>query len=111
YGAHAAPGGHESEPSAGGYAGFPPPPETRTAREPKRPRVWLAVSTAAVLAAALASGGTAALVGSQETSAGGVTQTTQTSQPVTGTPDWSEVAANVRPAVVAIDVARADGEA
>src|SRR5699024_10519436 len=46
-----------------------------------------------------------------ETSAGGVTQTTQTSQPVTGTPDWSEVAANVRPAVVAIDVARADGEA
>src|SRR5699024_594119 len=69
----------------GGYGGFPPPP-ARTAQEPKRPRVWLAVSTAAVLAAALASGGTAALMNSDEPAAGGITQTTQTSQPAAGAP-------------------------
>ncbi|TDE91709.1 PDZ domain-containing protein [Occultella glacieicola] len=86
----------------------PPPAPARTA---KRPRTWLAVTAAAVLAAGLASGGTAALL--QNGSGPGTL--TQADAPVTvpvsadGSPDWEAVAAQVRPSVVAITFSSSAG--
>ncbi|MPV50492.1 PDZ domain-containing protein [Pseudactinotalea sp. HY160] len=48
---------------------------------------------------------------SDQATAVGITQTTQTSQPATGDPAWAEVAAKVAPAVVAIQVLTNSGEA
>ncbi|WP_223408438.1 S1C family serine protease [Occultella gossypii] len=91
----------------GGWQGPPPGPATTV----KRPRTWLAITAAAVLAAGLASGGTAALL--QNTSPSGTL--TQADAPVTvpvsadGSPDWEAVAAQVRPSVVAITFSSSAG--
>ncbi|MBK5248228.1 MAG: trypsin-like peptidase domain-containing protein [Actinomycetales bacterium] len=73
---------------------------------PRRPRIWAAVTAAAVLAAVLASGGTAALVNQESpTGSAGLPQVsgTQVSLNSTGTPDWEKAAAAARPSVVAIE--------
>ncbi|WP_235939374.1 trypsin-like peptidase domain-containing protein [Occultella kanbiaonis] len=90
-----------------GWQSPPPAPATTV----KRPRTWLAITAAAVLAAGLASGGTAALL--QNTSSSGTL--TQADAPVTvpvsadGSPDWEAVAAQVRPSVVAITFSSSAG--
>jgi len=80
-------------------------------------RPWLLVGTAAVLAAVLASGGTA-LVMQDDTNAGNneaLVQVPSTSTNVAssadGSPDWESVASTVRPSVVAIDVTTQRGAA
>ncbi|WP_147918616.1 S1C family serine protease [Ruania zhangjianzhongii] len=75
---------------------------------------WLLVGTAAVLAAALASGGTALVLQDQPGSSEALVQVPSTSTNVAsnsdGSPDWQSVATAVRPSVVAISVATQQGE-
>ncbi|GAB2974634.1 MAG TPA: trypsin-like peptidase domain-containing protein [Actinotalea caeni] len=82
---------------------------------PRKPRTVLTAVTAAVLAAALASGGTAALLRDDTSAAASsgdpVTQVQGVSAAADGSPDWEAVAAAARPSVVAIDVATAAGGA
>ena len=83
-----------------------PPGASPTTVPPRRPRIWAAVTAAAVLAAVLASGGTAALVNQESpTGSAGLPQVsgTQVSLNSTGTPDWEKAAAAARPSVVAIE--------
>ncbi len=107
-----------------GYTAPPAPPTPPTQNggpstpgpKPRRSRPVLTAVTAAVLAAALASGGTAYLMRDDgaSTSAGGDTPITQVqgiSANADGSPDWQAVAASVSPSVVAIDVQVAQGEA
>jgi len=100
----------------------PAPPSTPTQQpapngpRPRKPRTVLTVVTAAVLAATLASGGTAYLLRDDAApgSAGvdtGIPQVPGVSSAVDGSPDWEAVAAATRPSVVAIDVQVAQGEA
>lgn len=105
--------------ASGGY-GAPPagpaPQPTPTAPQPRKPRTFLTAMTAAVLAAALASGGTAYLLhddgGTSAAGTGtGLTQVQGISATVDGSPDWEAVAAAARPSVVAINVQVQQGEA
>jgi putative serine protease PepD len=101
----------------------PPQPPTgngaqQPASQPRKPRTFLTAVTAAVLAAALASGGTAALLnqdtddgGSAAAQPGDLTQVQGVAASADGTPDWEAAAAAVSPSVVAIDVQVAQGEA
>lgn len=72
------------------------------------------VGAAAVLAAALASGGTALALQDQPDSSEALVQVPSSSSNVAsnsdGSPDWQAVAGEVRPSVVAIDVATEQGE-
>jgi len=90
------------------------PPATKQPRKSRTP--WLAVAAAAVLAAGLASGGTAAVLSAQNEPAGqhssapsaaGQSPPIQTA--ADSGPDWEAVADAVRPAVVAIEVASQGG--
>ncbi|GAB2614448.1 S1C family serine protease [Pseudactinotalea suaedae] len=125
-----------SSPSPNPYAGYgpgpfgsfgtgqqPPAPPTPpiqqpapNAPRPRRPRTALTAVTAALLAATLASGGTAYLLrddAAPGTASGDpqITQVQGVSAAVDGSPDWEAVAAAARPSVVAIDVRAAQGEA
>ena len=94
----------------------PAPQPTPVAPQPRKPRTFLTAMTAAVLAAALASGGTAyllrddAAVDATGTDTG-LTQVQGISAAVDGSPDWQAVAEAVRPSVVAIDVEAEQGTA
>jgi len=89
--------------------------EPKANPETKRPRVWLPVTTAATGAALAASLLTAGLTGAftGEDLASGTPITTNATQTAasasTGNVNWQEVAANVRPAVVAITARTASG--
>ncbi len=93
------------------------PEQPHPPRRERKGKPWLMVGTAAVLAAVLASGGTA-LVMQDDAPAGNNQALVQVPSSPTnvasssdGSPDWEAVADAVRPSVVAIDVATARGEA
>lgn len=89
----------------------------QSSRRPRGRAPWVALVGTAALAAGLASGGTAALLHLQDDEPAAQDQMGSSSSsqnvPVVaaadGTPDWEGVAAAVRPAVVAIDVAGRGG--
>lgn len=90
------------------------PPATKQPRKPRTP--WLAVAAAAVLAAGLASGGTAAILSAQDEPAGqhssapsAAGQSAPIQTAADSGPDWETVADTVRPAVVAIEVTSQGG--
>src|SRR5699024_11290184 len=102
-------------PSAGPAAFTPTPFAPPVPVQPRRPRqrpVWPAVFAAGLLGASLASVGTAFLVGesiSSPTPSPAVSSQPASAPAVAGTPDWANIADEVRPAVVAIQVTGANG--
>lgn len=108
---YAAPSYHQGG-GPGGFSGGPYQPGGNGSGGqdgPKRSRRWAAVPVAAVLAAALASGGTWALTNDGSSAAAGSSSTTVVqANPAdfanAGTVDWSATAAKVAPSVVAITV-------
>jgi len=83
-------------------------------QQPRKPRTFLTAVTAALLAAALASGGTAWALRDDDggaTASSDVTQVQGVSANSDGSADWQAVAATVSPSVVAINVQVAQGEA
>lgn len=99
-----------------GPAAFNPtpfaPPVPVQPRRPRQRRVWPAVFAAGLLGASLASVGTAFLVGesiSSPTPSPAVSSQPASAPAVAGTPDWANIADEVRPAVVAIQVTGANG--
>lgn len=123
------PGGQPYPSSQHPYAGYqafgatppstPPTGPTGPSVAPKerKPRTFLTAVTAAVLAAALASGGTALALRddpaatADPTSNGQLTQVQGIAANADGSPDWEAVAAAVSPSVVAISVQMMQGEA
>jgi putative serine protease PepD len=95
------------------------PEAARTTTRERRPRAWVPVASAAVIAALLASGGTAALVSGLDddgasTSIAAVGRSgSSDAAPVEGStaedPDWQAVTAAVAPSVVAIQVSSQQG--
>src|SRR5699024_7228216 len=83
-------------------------------KQRKGGKPWLMVGTAAVLAAALASGGTALVLQDQPDSSQALVQVPSSNTNVAsnsdGSPNWEAVAGEVRPSVVAIDVATQRGQ-
>ncbi|WP_446666999.1 S1C family serine protease [Flexivirga sp. B27] len=75
---------------------------------PKRSKRWLAIPVVAILAAALASGGTWALTKDDASGGGTTNKTVVKADPAdfanAGTVDWSATASKVSPSVVAITV-------
>lgn len=107
---------------AGASGGAPPygplAPDPRPApkdKPPKRSRPWLMVAVVAVLAAVLASGGTALVMNQQDSASGDSlvqvpSDSTNVASNADGTPNWKGVAEEVRPSVVAINVATQRGQ-
>src|SRR5690625_3884907 len=94
-----------------GPAAFNPtpfaPPVPVQPRRPRQRRIWPAVFAAGLLGASLASVGTAFLVGesiSSPTPSPAASSQPASAPAVAGTPDWANIADEVRPAVVAIQV-------
>ncbi|SED58751.1 S1C family serine protease [Ruania alba] len=102
---------HASAPTTHAPAA-PHPPQVAAPRG-KRQRPWLMVGVAAVLAAGLASGGTALVLDGSHAADSGLTQVpsgTTVSPAADGSPDWQAAAESVRPSVVAIDAASQQGQ-
>jgi len=79
---------------------------------PRKQRIWPAVLAAGLFGALVASLGTAMLVGadiSPPTPAPTIDSTSSAAPAVAGTPDWAEIANEVRPSVVAIHVSGSEG--
>ena len=110
----AAPVGPGQPPTSGGPGQAQHPGRPGGGKRRTGGKQWLLVGTAAVLAAALASGGTALVLQDQPNSSDALVQVPSTSTNVAsnsdGSPDWQSVATAVRPSVVAIDVATQQGE-
>jgi putative serine protease PepD len=98
------------------------PQEVAPATKERKPRVWLPVTVAAVVAAALAAGGTAAIAGSFDSDSSpssiasiGQQSSGQETVPVSGStsenPNWEKVTSTVSKSVVAISVTLSNGEA
>lgn len=98
-------------PTAGPF-GMPEPSRVRTTTATKQRRVWPAVITASLASAALATGGTFAVLNTQgtgvDTSSGGAAGATTVSQLVST--DLETVVNEVADTVVAIDVVSQQGE-
>ncbi|SNU02388.1 putative serine protease PepD [Ruaniaceae bacterium KH17] len=98
-------------PTAGPF-GMPEPSRARTTTATKQRRVWPAVITASLASAALATGGTFAVLNTQgtgvDTSSGGAAGATTVSQLVST--DLESVVNEVADTVVAIDVVSQQGE-
>jgi putative serine protease PepD len=104
------------------FSSQPPAPPEPPARplgagpvRPRRSRTVLTSVTSAVLAAILASGGTAYLMREDAATTGAdqggtITQVQGVAANADGSPDWEAVAAAVRPSVVAISIHTAQGE-
>ncbi len=113
---YAVPVGQVSGPGAPGTG--PGAPGTGSGDRSRGPRGWAPVMGAAVVAALLASGGTAAIVGALDEDAPaamtdvGATRETDSAPVASSTdqnPDWEAVTAAVAPSVVAIQVAGQQG--
>ena len=114
----AGPGG--AGPAGPNGPGHTPPPSgpgqhpSSGGKQSKGGKHWLLVGAAAVLAAVLASGGTALVMQDQPNSSEALVQVpssnTNVASNADGSPDWQSVASEVRPSVVAIDVATQQGE-
>src|SRR5690625_2522009 len=93
-------------------APIPPTPAPPFAARRRKRRIWPAVFAAGLLGGLLGSLGTAFLVSEQITPPAPtptVAGQNAAAPTVAGTPDWSAVADQVRPAVVAIQVSRSGG--
>jgi putative serine protease PepD len=123
YGAGQAPFGPAQDPSGSGQPPLPPTRPSHNGKRPSNGRRIGELSVVAVLAAALASGGTyaATQLGSQDTqypstaasssSLGRGTDASPVVQADTNNPNWTQTAAAVTPSVVSITNQLSSGEA